>query len=121
MTDIFRGRRGLSAPPIDDIETYWSGHEKVQASGMDAEVSQLNLRLHDLYKERKKVGPSLKEVKVKFRKEWLPVWLTNPQDYRPGTRMPRFRYDQLMSFAWTFLFPVALVNLFLVGLWVALT
>jgi NADH-quinone oxidoreductase subunit H len=35
--------------------------------------------------------------------------------------LPRFRYDQLMRFAWTFLFPVAVVNLFLVGLWVALT
>jgi NADH-quinone oxidoreductase subunit H len=35
--------------------------------------------------------------------------------------LPRFRYDQLMSFAWTFLFPVALINLFLVALWVALT
>jgi NADH-quinone oxidoreductase subunit H len=35
--------------------------------------------------------------------------------------LPRFRYDQLMRFAWTFLFPVAVINLFLVGLWVALT
>ena len=35
--------------------------------------------------------------------------------------LPRFRYDQLMHFAWTFLFPAAVVNLFLVGLWVALT
>ncbi|HEV2200888.1 MAG TPA: complex I subunit 1 family protein [Bryobacteraceae bacterium] len=35
--------------------------------------------------------------------------------------LPRFRYDQLMNFAWTFLFPVAVVNLFLVALWVALT
>ncbi|MEQ1885316.1 MAG: NADH-quinone oxidoreductase subunit H [Bryobacteraceae bacterium] len=35
--------------------------------------------------------------------------------------LPRFRYDQLMSFAWTFLFPVAIVNLFIVGLIVALT
>jgi NADH-quinone oxidoreductase subunit H len=35
--------------------------------------------------------------------------------------LPRFRYDQLMSFAWTFLFPVAIVNLFFVALWVALT
>ncbi len=35
--------------------------------------------------------------------------------------LPRFRYDQLMRFAWTFMFPVAIVNLFLVGLWVALT
>ena len=35
--------------------------------------------------------------------------------------LPRFRYDQLMSFAWKFMFPVALVNLLLTGLAVALT
>ncbi len=29
--------------------------------------------------------------------------------------LPRFRYDQLMRFAWTFMFPVALVNLFITG------
>ena len=34
--------------------------------------------------------------------------------------LPRFRYDQLMSFAWTFMFPVAIVNLFITGLLVAL-
>lgn len=31
VTDIFRGSRGLSRPPIDDIETYWSPMEKAQA------------------------------------------------------------------------------------------
>jgi NADH-quinone oxidoreductase subunit H len=35
--------------------------------------------------------------------------------------LPRFRYDQLMRFAWTFMFPVALVNLFVTGLLVALS
>ena len=35
--------------------------------------------------------------------------------------LPRFRYDQLMSFAWTFMFPVAVVNLLVTGLFVALT
>jgi NADH-quinone oxidoreductase subunit H len=34
--------------------------------------------------------------------------------------LPRFRYDQLMGFAWKFLFPVALVNLLLTGFLVAL-
>ncbi len=34
FTNIFRGTRGQLPPPIDDIETYWSGHEKVQAAGM---------------------------------------------------------------------------------------
>jgi NADH-quinone oxidoreductase subunit H len=35
--------------------------------------------------------------------------------------LPRFRYDQLMSFAWKFLFPAALINLLITGLLVALT
>ena len=34
--------------------------------------------------------------------------------------LPRFRYDQLMNFAWTFMFPVALINLFVTALVVAL-
>jgi NADH-quinone oxidoreductase subunit H len=33
--------------------------------------------------------------------------------------LPRFRYDQLMHFAWTFLFPCALINLLLTALFVA--
>jgi len=34
--------------------------------------------------------------------------------------LPRFRYDQLMGFAWKFLFPVAMLNLLITGLLVAL-
>jgi luciferase family oxidoreductase group 1 len=34
FVNIFRGARGLSQPPIDDIETYWSPMEKAQASRM---------------------------------------------------------------------------------------
>ncbi len=35
--------------------------------------------------------------------------------------LPRFRFDQLMGFAWKFLFPVAMANLLLTSLLVALT
>ena len=31
IADLFRGARGLSQPPIDDIETYWSPMERAQA------------------------------------------------------------------------------------------
>ncbi|MEO8651886.1 MAG: LLM class flavin-dependent oxidoreductase [Hyphomicrobiaceae bacterium] len=34
FTNIFRGARGLSRPPIDDIETYWTPMEKAQAMRM---------------------------------------------------------------------------------------
>jgi alkanesulfonate monooxygenase SsuD/methylene tetrahydromethanopterin reductase-like flavin-dependent oxidoreductase (luciferase family) len=34
LASIFRGERGLSHPPIDDIETFWSPTEKAQAMRM---------------------------------------------------------------------------------------
>ena len=34
FADLFRGTRGLSQPPIDDIETYWTPAEKAQATRM---------------------------------------------------------------------------------------
>ena len=34
FANIFRGARGLSQPPIDDIESYWSPMEKAQAGQM---------------------------------------------------------------------------------------
>ncbi|WP_029076817.1 LLM class flavin-dependent oxidoreductase [Kaistia adipata] len=34
FADMFRGARGLSKPPIDDIETYWSPMERAQAKSM---------------------------------------------------------------------------------------
>ena len=34
FTNMVRGTRGLSQPPIDDIETYWSPSEKAQAQRM---------------------------------------------------------------------------------------
>jgi NADH-quinone oxidoreductase subunit H len=35
--------------------------------------------------------------------------------------LPRFRYDQLMGFAWKVLFPIALMNLLVTALLVALS
>jgi luciferase family oxidoreductase group 1 len=34
FTNLLRGARGLSQPPIEDIETYWSPFEKLQAQRM---------------------------------------------------------------------------------------
>ncbi|EIM24516.1 LLM class flavin-dependent oxidoreductase [Microvirga lotononidis] len=34
FTNLFRGTRGKLQPPIDDIESYWSPHEKAQAMNM---------------------------------------------------------------------------------------
>jgi len=34
FADLFRGARNLSRPPIDDIDTYWTPHERAQAMTM---------------------------------------------------------------------------------------
>ena len=70
-----------------------------------AKTEQLDMRSASLIREVKKVGPSLKEVRVKMRKEWIPVWLQDPNKWRPGTKMPTFRLDNeeiqaISAFIW---------------------
>ena len=66
---------------------------KVRITGLDAKLEQADIRSSDLIREVKKVGPSLKEVRMKMHKEWIPVWLEDPHKWRPGTKMPTFRLD----------------------------
>jgi len=66
---------------------------KVRSTGLDAKMEQLDMRSHELVREVKKVGPSLKEVRMKLHKEWIPVWLKDPHAWREGTKMPTFRLD----------------------------
>jgi len=66
---------------------------KVRASGLDSKMEQLDMRARSLVREQKKVGPSLKEARVKLKKEWIPVWLKDPHQWREGTKMPTFRLD----------------------------
>ncbi len=78
---------------------------KVRASGLDAKIEQLDMRSRSLVREVKKVGPSLKEARVKLQKEWIPVWLKDPHQWRPGTKMPTFRLDDgeiraISAFLW---------------------
>jgi cytochrome c551/c552 len=66
---------------------------KVRSSGLDAKVEQFDMRARSLVREVKKVGPSLKEARMKLRKEWIPVWLEDPHKWREGTKMPTFRLE----------------------------
>ncbi|MEP6742086.1 MAG: c-type cytochrome, partial [bacterium] len=63
---------------------------KVTNSILAARIDQLNLQSKYLMQDQKKVGPNLKDVRLKLRKEWIPVWLSDPQAFRPGTKMPTF-------------------------------
>jgi cytochrome c551/c552 len=63
---------------------------KVTNSLLAARIDQLNLQSKYMMEDVKKVGPNLKDVRLKLRKEWVPVWLENPQKFRPETKMPTF-------------------------------
>ena len=78
---------------------------KQQISNLDHEMERLEVRSADLQIEQKRIGPSLKEVRLKMRKEWIPAWLENPHAYRPSTKMPAFRLDEgqrraIAAFVW---------------------
>jgi hypothetical protein len=63
---------------------------RVANSQLAARIDELNLQTRYLQQDQKKVGPNLKDVRLKLRKEWIPIWLKEPQAFRPGTKMPTF-------------------------------
>ena len=72
---------------------------------MDAKVGELEQQAKFLMQDQKKLAPNLKDVRLKLRKEWIPVWLKDPQAFRPGTKMPRFRLSDeelrsISAFVW---------------------
>jgi cytochrome c551/c552 len=73
----------------------------VTISSMDAQIEQLDQRSHNLLQEIKKVGPDLKEVRMKIHKEWIPYWLKHTHEFRPTTKMPQFRLqdDEIQAIA----------------------
>ncbi|HZQ23746.1 MAG TPA: c-type cytochrome [Terriglobales bacterium] len=64
---------------------------KVMNSKLDGRLQQLDFQSHSLLQDMKKVGPNLKDVRLKLNRNWIPVWLKKPTDFRPTTKMPNFR------------------------------
>jgi cytochrome c2 len=63
---------------------------RVANSQLAARIDELNLQTRYLQQDQKKIGPNLKDVRLKLRREWIPGWLKDPQAFRPGTKMPTF-------------------------------
>jgi cytochrome c551/c552 len=64
---------------------------KVGNSKIDGRIQQLDFEDHSLMQDVKKVGPNLKDIHLKLNKNWIPVWLKRPTDFRSTTKMPNFR------------------------------
>ena len=93
-----RRNNDLGDEAADDEEAngYYARAQALQLtnSQLDARLNTLETERKSLMQEVRKFGPSLREVRVKLRKEWIPVWLKNPHEFRPGTKMPVFRLEE---------------------------
>ncbi|HYK19916.1 MAG TPA: hypothetical protein VEV42_04220, partial [Pyrinomonadaceae bacterium] len=61
----------------DEVKKLLANSESLRVTNslLAARIDQLNLQAKYLMQDQKKVGPNLKDVRVKLRKEWIPVWL----------------------------------------------
>jgi cytochrome c2 len=78
---------------------------RVANSKLDGRLQQLDYQSHSLMQDMKKIGPNLKDVRLKLNKNWIPVWLKRPTDFRPTTKMPNFRLSDhqiqaISAFIW---------------------
>ncbi len=78
---------------------------RVANSKLDGRLQQLDFQSHSLMQDMKKVGPNLKDIRLKLNRNWIPVWLKKPTDFRPTTKMPNFRLtdhqiETISAFIW---------------------
>src|ERR1700688_3333352 len=66
---------------------------RVSNSKLDGRMQQLDFQSHNLMPDMKKVVPSMTDARLKLNKNWIPVWLKKPTDFRPTTKMPNFRLN----------------------------
>jgi len=66
---------------------------KVTNSKLDLRIVQLDRSTKSLLQDMKKVGPNLKDIRLKLNKNWIPVWLKKPSAFRATTKMPDFRFN----------------------------
>lgn len=86
-------KKSEAAQTDQEAEQHYARAEylRVTNSNMDAKITELDQNSKFLMQDIKKIGPNLKDVRLKLRKEWIPVWLQDPPAFRPGTKMPQFR------------------------------
>ncbi len=78
---------------------------KITNSKLDLRIVQLDRSTKSLLEDMKKVGPNLKDIRLKLNKNWVPVWLKKPSDFRATTKMPNFRLNDdqikaISAFIW---------------------
>ncbi len=65
----------------------------VRNAKIDTQIMVLNSQEKDLFQEVKRIGPNLKEVRMKLHQDWIPYWLAHTHEFAPHAQMPQFRLD----------------------------
>lgn len=88
-------KRGDQAESNDETKRHYAAADALllKASQIDAQVEALETASASLLQEVKRIGPNLKDARLKLRKEWIPDWLRDPRAVNPNSRMPRFRFS----------------------------
>src|ERR1700688_1444510 len=84
---------------------------RVANSKLDLRIVQLDRTTKSLLQDMKKVGPNLKDIRLKLNRNWIPVWLKKPSAFRATTKMPDFRFnDQQIQAISAYLWQSALAD-----------
>ncbi len=89
-------KQGDEAQTNEEARAFYARSQNliVTNSKIDAKIAELDTKAKYLMWDQKKFGPNLKEVRLKLKKEWIPVWIKDPHAWRPGTKMPKFRLTE---------------------------
>ncbi len=98
---------GDEAPTNELAQQYYAQAQNLVLADSRSEVrvDQLDHLSHDLFLEVKKVGPDLKEARMKLNPDWIPYWLEHTHQWRSTTQMPQFRFapgepEAIAAFIW---------------------
>ncbi|MCB9883657.1 MAG: c-type cytochrome [Planctomycetes bacterium] len=91
----------LSDEERDRLSSRYAAEATNRKIGLEFQLDEARTHKQDMLNEKKRPGPSLKELKAKIEPHWLEQWIANPHEFRPGTRMPVFRLedDQIKAIA----------------------
>ncbi len=88
-------KQGDEAEDNAEAQKFYQQAEKLKldVSHLEGRIEQLDLLSRSVLRDMKKIGPNLKEVRLKLNKDWIPAWVHKPTDFRPATKMPNFRLN----------------------------
>jgi len=100
-------KRGDEAESNEETKKHYAAADilLLKISQIDAQADALETNARSLQQDVRQIGPNLKDVRIKLRKEWLPQWLKDPRTFNADTKMPRFRLSDaevhaISAFVW---------------------